>query len=228
MMDNDTDREIERDLDIRGLRKGFLSHTRKAYGLLPQQERSRVLDIGCGRGEVTLELARLTSGQIIAIDINDAAFRDLQSTIERESLGTRVIFQQSSLFDVTFPDCYFDLLWEEGVLHTLDPARSIPVCDRLLKWGGFLVSAETLDWFEGKLGCFGASGFELVERLLWPKGSWWTDYYEPLEKRISLLREKYGNSRDLSVLSRYDNEIRMVKSDPEKFDCGHFLFHKKD
>lgn len=227
-MNYDVHREIERQLDIQELRKGFLSYTRNAYELLPSRKWPRVLDIGCGRGEVTLELARLTSGDVVGLDIDDTAFSDLRATIEREGLSTRVIIEQGSLFDVKFPDRSFDLLWEEGVLHILDPMRSIPLCGRLLKRGGFLVTAETVDWFEGKLQFFGACGFELVERMLWPKRIWWNDYYGPLEERIRLLREQHGGSRDLSELDQYAKEIKRVKADPEKFDCGHILFHKRD
>jgi SAM-dependent methyltransferase len=227
-MSKEIDRKIELELDIPGLRKGLLSYTRKAYRLLPPLERPRVLEIGCGRGEVTLELARLTSGYVIGIDIDDTAFSDLRSTIVHEGLNTKISIERDSLFDVKFPDHSFDLLWEEGVLHILDPVRSIPICARLLKRGCFLVACETVDWFEGKLQFFGSFGFALVERLLWPKKSCWTDYYAPLEKRIIHLRKRYAHSPDLRVLSRYDNEINMVKPDPEKFDCGHFLFQKGD
>lgn len=225
-MSNEVVREIELELGIQDLRKRFLRYTRKAYGLLPQQERPYVLDIGCGGGEVSLELARLTSGRVIGIDIDDAKFGDLRSTIEDEGLSARVTIMRKSLFDVDLPDHSFDLLWEEGVLHMLDPARSVRSCSRLLKRGGFLVSCETVDWFEGKMESFGAFGFELAGRLLWPKRSLWTDYYAPLEKRIRRLRGEYGDSRDLRVLSRYERESKMVKADPEKFDCGHFLLHR--
>ena len=33
------------------------------------------------------------------------------------------------------------------------------------------------------------SGFELINQLNWPKGCWWTDYYEPLERKIRDIRE---------------------------------------
>ncbi len=225
-MGNDFNREIEQELDLHGLRNGLLLYTRKAYELLPHRKWSRILDIGCGRGEVTLELARLTSGDVIGIDIDETTFFDLRATIESEGLGARVIIKRENLFDVKYPDHSFNLIWEEGTLHLLDSMRSIATCSRLLKPGGFLVLCETVDWFEGKLQSFGTFAFELAESFLWPKGSWWTDYYEPLEKRIGALREKHGDSRDLGALCRYENEIRMVKADPERFDCGHFFFYK--
>jgi SAM-dependent methyltransferase len=227
-MSNEAGLQIEQELDIRNLRKGLLRYTRKAYALLPQKERPRVLEIGCGRGEVTLELARLTSGHILGIDVDDAAFGELRSTIEGKGLSARVRIERNNLFDVSLPDHSFDLIWEEGVLHILDPARSIPICSRLLKPGGFLVSCEIIGWIDDNLKFFAASGFKLSERLLWPNRVWWTDYYAPLEKRIMSLRQKHGDSRDPGILSRYESEVRMVKTNPEEFDCGHFLFLKPD
>ncbi|HJX03327.1 MAG TPA: class I SAM-dependent methyltransferase, partial [Dehalococcoidia bacterium] len=54
-----------------GFRKRLLKYTRKAFQLLPQLDHPRILDIGCGSGVPTLELARLSNGEIVAVD-NDA------------------------------------------------------------------------------------------------------------------------------------------------------------
>ena len=44
------------------IRKRFLKYTRKAFRMLPQIDKPRILDIGCGSGIPTLELARLGQG----------------------------------------------------------------------------------------------------------------------------------------------------------------------
>ncbi len=218
--------DLERELDVHGLRAGLLRFTRAAWERLPRQVRPRVLDIGCGWGAVTTELARLSGGEVVGIDVDDAALGELRSSIESDGLGGQVTAIHGSLLDAELPGQSFALLWEEGVLHLLDAARSLPECHRLLEPGGFLVACEAVEWFESVRDLFHQAGFELVERLLWPRRNWWTEYYEPLEQRIRRVRDRYGGSRDLGTLSRYEAEIATVKRDPELFDCGHFLLRK--
>ena len=44
------------------IRKRLLKYTRKAFHILPQMNKPRILDVGCGSGIPTLELARLSQG----------------------------------------------------------------------------------------------------------------------------------------------------------------------
>ena len=62
----------EKNLDIYkdSLRKAFIKYTIKAFHLLPDMERPRILDVGCGSGLPAMELARLTEGEIIGLDID--------------------------------------------------------------------------------------------------------------------------------------------------------------
>ena len=60
-------------LNVEELRGRFLEHSRQAYRLLPPLEQPRILDIGCGQGQQTMELARLGGGEVIGIDIDNAA-----------------------------------------------------------------------------------------------------------------------------------------------------------
>lgn len=47
-----------------------LDYTRNAYHMLPRIDQPRILDVGCGRGDPTLELAKLSDGEIIGVDID--------------------------------------------------------------------------------------------------------------------------------------------------------------
>ena len=128
--------DIEHALRIDELRAGFLKYTREAYALLPELARPRILDIGCGSGLSTIELARLSGGEVVGIDPDLCALARLQQRIARVGLGHRVKAIGASLGDTALADESFDVLWEEGVLHLLDPARSLPACHRLLRPGG--------------------------------------------------------------------------------------------
>jgi len=52
------------------LRDDLRKYTRQAFHMLPRLDEPRILDIGCGPGASTLELARLSQGEIIGIDIH--------------------------------------------------------------------------------------------------------------------------------------------------------------
>ncbi|MBY9005780.1 MAG: class I SAM-dependent methyltransferase [Candidatus Lokiarchaeota archaeon] len=58
-------------------KKKFLKYTKKAFSLLPVMDYPKILDIGCGTGEATIELAKLSNSNIIGIDINQQALEKL-------------------------------------------------------------------------------------------------------------------------------------------------------
>ncbi|MFO7686770.1 MAG: class I SAM-dependent methyltransferase [Desulfobacterales bacterium] len=217
---------IDAVLGVEDLRAAFLSYTRHAYALLPAMGQPLFLDIGCGSGQATIELARLSGSSVVGIDTDATALSELRRRIEVDRLGQRIEIVNASLFDVSFADESFDLLWEEGVLHLLDSTRSLPVCRRLLKPGGFLVMHETVVWFESIRANLSADGFGIVNEYLLPKRCWWTDYYAPLEDRIRLLREERGREIASEKLAQYEREIAMVKANPDRFDCGFFILQK--
>ena len=55
--------QVRKDL----VRKRLNKYTKKAFHLLPELDKPRILDIGCGSGVPTMELARLSNGEIIGL-----------------------------------------------------------------------------------------------------------------------------------------------------------------
>jgi ubiquinone/menaquinone biosynthesis C-methylase UbiE len=218
--------DLERELNIQGLRAAFLRYTREAFEKLPAMEQAKILDIGCGAGASMFELARLCSAEILGIDIDRNALATLEAGISDAGLSDRLKVVECSLLAVDFSDETFDVLWEEGTLHIIDTERALAECRRLLKPGGYLVVAETIGWFETTQPALSAHGFELVDSVLWAEGCWWTEYYSPLEQRLRGLRDKYRDSKEAAALKRYEDEVAMVKKDPSLTNCGHFIMQK--
>ena len=219
--------DIDHVLNVEELRGRCLEHSRRAYRLLPPLEQPRILDIGCGQGQQTMELALLGGGEVIGIDIDPVALSRLRHRIDQAGLGHRIQALPVSLFDNGFDDNSFDLLWEEGVLHLLDATRSLPECRRLLKPNGYLVLHETIRWFESIRAKLPESGFELMDQHMLPKRFWWTDYGAPLEERIRAYRETHGDVSDSPQLTEQERVVATIKSDPDRTDCGFYLVRKR-
>jgi SAM-dependent methyltransferase len=216
------------ELGIEELRRRLLEHTRKAYGMLRLPDRPQILDIGCGRGIPTVELARLSGGEVVGIDTDDEALSHLRRRVEQEGFTTQVTVLCRSLYEVGLDNESFDLLWEEGVLHLLENSKSFRECNRLLKPGGFLVMHETINWFESIRDEIPAWGFRFDCQHLLPKDLWWDQYGAPLERRIQTLRESGKSVGDRNEFFRYEQEVAAIKADSEQLDCGFFAIKKRD
>lgn len=106
--------DIDKALNVEELRGRCLKHTRRAYRLLPSLEQPRILDIGCGQGQQTIELVRLSGGEVVGIDIDHTAISRLRQRIDQTSVGDRIKVIHVSLFDNKFDDKSFDVLWRRG------------------------------------------------------------------------------------------------------------------
>ena len=139
--------EILNELDLDHFRKVFNKYTIKAFRKLPKLDNPRILDIGCGSGVPTMELAKLSKGEIIGIDIDQELLDILSKKIEQEGLTNRVKAIKCSLLDIKFPDNSFDIIWAEGSITTLGVERSLEGWNRLLKSSGFLVVHDEIKHF---------------------------------------------------------------------------------
>ncbi|MFX1519309.1 MAG: class I SAM-dependent methyltransferase [Promethearchaeota archaeon] len=220
-------KELELEINANQLRTTFLKYTRKAFELLPKIDNPRILDIGCGSGIPTLELARLSNGAIIGIDIDQAALNQLNEKARKLGLSSRVKAINCSLFELEFPDESFDVIWAEGALAPIGFERALKEWGRILKIKGYMVLHDDVRDKERKFKIIPNYGYVLVGHFHLPDDAWWTEYYEPLEKRIKEVLAKYKDyPKVLEVVKSYQNEINAYKKNPKAFRSIFYIIQK--
>jgi len=218
---------IEHEINAEQFRKAFLQYTKKAFEMLPKMDKPRILDVGCGSGIPTLELARLSNGELIGIDIDQTALDEFNEKARKLGLSSRVKAINCSLIEIEFPDESFDIIWGEGVLAPIGFERALKEWRRLLKINGFLVLHDDLQNKERKLKTIPNCGYALVDHFHLPDDVWWTEYYELLEKRIHEICNKYKDDpKVLEVVKRYQNEINTYKKNPSAFRSIFYIMQK--
>jgi len=103
-------------------------------GLSPGME---VLELGCGSGYFTRELAK-SGAKITAIDISP----DLLALARRDIPAANVTFLVENAYAMTFQDDRFDAVIGISVLHHLDIAKGFSEVFRVLKPGGTICFSE--------------------------------------------------------------------------------------
>lgn len=111
-----------------------------------------LLDVGCGPGTITADLARmLGSGQVTALEVTEAALQLANS--EADARGqTNMSFAVGNVQALDFPDDTFDVVHAHQVLqHLADPVRALREMHRVCKPGGLIAVRDSdyaaFTWF---------------------------------------------------------------------------------
>jgi ubiquinone/menaquinone biosynthesis C-methylase UbiE len=219
--------DLNFEIDQDRFRERLLKYTREAFRLLPELDRPRILDVGCGSGAPTLELAKLSKGEVVGLDVDQSVLDELNRKMSRQGLSDRVETRKCSMFEMDFPDESFDIIWAEGSISVIGFERGIKEWRRLLKPSGFLVVHAETKKMSTSLKKIPSLGYKLLNRFSLPDDAHWTEYYKPLEIRIQELRAKYKNDPEiLAVLRKRQNEIDMVKRNPKEFSSAFYILQK--
>ncbi len=101
----------------------------------------RVLDVGCGCGGTTLELARAvgTGGRVVAVDISAPMLERARARADAAGLGARIDWQCADAQTARFADAAFDCVYSRfGVMFFEDPTAAFANLGRALRPGGRL------------------------------------------------------------------------------------------
>jgi ubiquinone/menaquinone biosynthesis C-methylase UbiE len=211
------------------IRERLVKYTRKAFRMLPKLDKPRILDIGCGSGVPTMELARLSNGEVIGLDIDQDMLEMLRGKVRKAGLSDRVKVMHCSLLDMEFPDESFDIVWTEGSIFVIGFQKGLQEWKRLLKPGGFMVVHDERGNLEEKLGQISSCGYELLGYFELDKETWWSEYFAPLEKLVLETRKKGTDSPGvLEELQEARRELDMFRKNPERNSSVCFVMKKSD
>ena len=215
--------------EIKDLLRGRLNkYTRRAFQILPELDKPHILDVGCGSGVPTMELARLSNGQIIGLDIAPSLLDKLTKKIEEAGLSDRVKTLECSMFELDFPDESFDIIWAEGSIARIGFERGLKEWRRFLKPNGFLVVHDEITNIAQKLEQISGCGYDLLGHFTLSEDIWWTEYYGPWEKRIHEMRRQHSNEpKALLKLDKEQREIELFKASPRRYSSVFFVMQKR-
>ena len=225
--------------------------TKRAFSYLTELPSDPcILDVGCGNGMQTIELASLTNGKIIALDNHQPYLDELEKKIKTMNFTKRITTINRSMLDMKFNDNTFDAIWSEGAAYFYGFEKALEDWQFFLKEKGYLVFSE-LCWFkesipkeiydylineypvmkniEENIITINSKGLDLISHFNLPESSWWDNYYIPLQKNVKKLRDKYQKDNDsLTLLKSVNLEIDMFSKYSEYYGYTFFIMRKKN
>lgn len=107
--------------------------------LLGERSSGKMLDIGCGSGEIDILLARNTNFEIIGFDIAEKATEVARANIKKAGLENRIKIEEGDIYNLNYPDNSFDLVVSFGYVSAATYPGVQKDIARVLKPGGILI-----------------------------------------------------------------------------------------
>jgi SAM-dependent methyltransferase len=142
------DNEAVRRIEAMYLHPDVVERRRRVREALAAQPGERVLDIGCGPGFLTGELAAEVGpdGWVCGIDISESGLQLARSRYAGQPLAAWTDFREGNATALPFPDASFDAAVVVQVYEYVhDMATALAELERVLVPGGRVVIVDT-DW----------------------------------------------------------------------------------
>jgi ubiquinone/menaquinone biosynthesis C-methylase UbiE len=136
-----SEQEQQRLLSQAGVNRGWTERFFLAAGLGPGM---RVLDVGCGMGDVSLLVAEFVgpSGKVIGIDRNVATLNQARERTVQQGCSTFVSFVEADANTFHSEEPFNAVVGRYVLLYQADPVATLRQLSRMVSSGGLLVFHE--------------------------------------------------------------------------------------
>jgi ubiquinone/menaquinone biosynthesis C-methylase UbiE len=208
---------------------GSFDSTKKAISYLNELTTNpKILDVGCGPGQQSIDLAKLTKGNITSIDNHQPYLDSLSRRVINQGLEYRITILNRDMSKLNFEPNSFDLIWSEGAIYNIGFENGLRLWKPLLKSNGYIAVTEIswlketppkelqdfwleaypkMKYIENNLEIIKKCGYKSINNFTLPESDWW-NYYTPILEKINLLKEKYKNKKQ--VLETIDLELKEI------------------
>ncbi len=213
---------------------GSEASTRKAYGYLKNLPKiPKILDIGCFTGTKTIEIAKLSKGEITAIDIIQPFLDKLKESAKASGVAENIRALNMSMDSMDFDNETFDLIMCDSAVYNYGFEKALIDWRKFLKKGGYMIICEAT-WIkdnppevvrkyweeeypaiktnEENLEIIKNQNYNLITSFSIEKEGL-RNYYTPFEKKTAELVETMSdNPVYIELLESFQREVEIFKS----------------
>lgn len=195
--------------------------------LLPWNDITRIIDMGCGTGVMALMLARRHNVVITCVDRDQWSLGVLRNNSIRSGTDDRIEIRHMDLRDVSCPESYFDMIISEGSVQVIGFDNALRKWRDMVRKGGYLlIHTDSLAREEREMAIT-SNGYRLMATDTIPANEWLRLYIGPL---MDLIRSiSCAGTKDAQLIERLEQDWKDVsnaKGDADKIESVLYLCKK--
>jgi SAM-dependent methyltransferase len=188
-------------------------------------EKSKIVDLGCGTGGQTIVLAQNISGNITGIDLFPGFIDKLNDNAKKLNLQSRVKGVVGSMDKLEFQFNELDLIWCEGAIYNIGFEKGMNYWNKFLKKGGYVAVSEAtwfteerpkeifdfwndaypeIDTIPNNIARMQKAGYVVMASFILPEYCWIDNFFAPEAKAQKIFLDKYKGNKSAEEFIKYE------------------------